>query len=105
MSLIARVTCGTRAHPFLRSPPVPSLQQILEVGTIADVGAAQTVLSDCLAVLEAEVQCRQRAAAELREQVTKQVGADEARGAAARPDAWLRSPVGAVLEQSPHGAF
>mmetsp|Transcript_11656 Transcript_11656/g.31780 ORF Transcript_11656/g.31780 Transcript_11656/m.31780 type:complete len:598 (+) Transcript_11656:74-1867(+) len=47
-------------------------QQILEVGSIAEVASAQAVLSSCLSVLEAEVQCRQRAAAELREQVSKQ---------------------------------
>eukprot|EP00967_Tisochrysis_lutea_P064617 scaffold83738_cov21-Tisochrysis_lutea.AAC.1 len=50
-----------------------TLQQILEVGSIAEVASAQAVLSSCLSVLEAEVQCRQRAAAELREQVSKQV--------------------------------
>ncbi|KAF5829649.1 RNA polymerase II-binding domain-containing protein [Dunaliella salina] len=47
-------------------------QHILEVGSIAEVASAQAVLSNCLSVLETEVQCRQQAAGELREQVSKQ---------------------------------
>jgi hypothetical protein len=57
--------------------PFPSFapQQILEAGSITEVRAAQGTLSNCLVTLEAEIQSRQRSAAELREQVTKHVSA------------------------------